>query len=131
MKVTALVIGKESFNSKGKDFFKVILVIIACSELKVLVGKTVEKLVESDIYNMLDVAPTTAIDFNIDLKQAYRPEYANLHLEVDLLGFAEPEKNETEPTPGATDTKPENPVESVSLAVEDKKNKGKEEKICR
>lgn len=126
MKVTALVVGKESFVSKGRNYYKLVLVVIDCPTLEVLVGKTIEKLVELDIYNMVVKDAFSAVDFEIDLKQAYKPEYASLHLDVDILGLAE---EEAEPVPEETGTKPEHPAEPVKPADKHKSDTGgKEEK---
>lgn len=118
MQITALVVDKNILKGrKGNDLFKVTLVIIACAELPVLVGKSIEKFVESDFYNMVDVDATASIDFEVDVNKAYKPEYADLHLEVNVIGFVEPE-------PEVKDA----PAEPVKPVDKNKDSGGKEGK---
>lgn len=93
MKITALVLGKEFIQRDRKDdLFKVTIIPIVCDVLPVLVGKEIVRFVDSAFYNSLVVDPTTAVDFDVDVRKAYKPEYATLHLDVEVLGFSAPEE---------------------------------------
>lgn len=128
MRVGVVVIAKESFQIRkgakmGQDAYTASFSILE-TDVPGLKGKLVKKYVEKDFYYSLEVTSRQIIDLEIDIKEAYNKEYADLHLDVEILGFAE----DLQPVPDELEVKPESPAEPVNSVVKDKKNNGKEEK---
>lgn len=129
MRVGVVVIAKESFQIRkgakmGQNAYTASFSILE-TDVPGLKGKLVKKYVEKDFYDSLEVTSRQIIDLEIDVKEAYNKEYADLHLDVEILGFAE----DLQPVPEETGTKPEHPAEPAKPADKHKTDTGgKEEK---
>ena len=85
MKMSVLILNKEVILTKqNKELYKVTMTPIICEEFPVIVGKTLEKLVDVDFYASCQVNPLQPIELNVVIKPAFKPEYADLHLEVRM-----------------------------------------------
>lgn len=87
MKIGVYVVNKETgHNDKtGKNWFKVVMVCVVAPELPVLIGKPLDKFVTEEAFNQFKVEPTKLVELEVDVRQAYKPEYADLHLSVNLI----------------------------------------------
>ena len=87
MNGTFLVVNKETGHNdkKNRDWFKVSLVCIASDDCPILVGKVLDKFCEEEFYADLAIDPTKAISLDFELRTAYNPAFADLHLSVNLV----------------------------------------------
>lgn len=87
MKVGVLVIGKETGHNdrKNSDWYRVKIVVTVSPESPVLVGQVIDKFVDKSFYDDVEVDPTSLIELDVGLRNAYNPQYADLHLTVDLI----------------------------------------------
>lgn len=87
MKVGVLIIGKETGHNdrKGTDWYRVKFVVTISSESPVLIGQVIDKFVDQGFYDSVVVDPTSIVEFDVVLRSAYNPQYADLHLTVDIV----------------------------------------------
>lgn len=87
MKVGVLIIGKETGHNdrKGTDWYRVKFVVTISPESPVLIGQVIDKFVEREFYDSVVVDATSMVELDVALRSAYNPQYADLHLSVDIV----------------------------------------------
>lgn len=86
-KIGVYVVNKEEGISERtkKNWYKVTMVPVIAPEVPFLIGKTLNKYVSFDTYAGFEVNPTALLEVEVDIKNAYKPENADLHLSVNLV----------------------------------------------
>lgn len=87
MTIGVLVLGKDSGYSqkKGTDWYSLKYVITVAPESPILVGQVLNKFVEKELFDSTEVDPGKTIELDVTLRNAYNPQYADIHLNVDIV----------------------------------------------